>query len=380
MSENKVIMQVLPSLEMGGVERGAVEIAVALQQKGMPNIVISAGGKMVPALEKIGVEHITLPVDTKNPIRMWLNAIKIAKIARKKQVGLMHVRSRAPAWSVKWASEKTGIPFITTFHGFYGLKPRWFKLFYNRVMTQGKKIIAVSDFIAQHIIKEYEVNPNKIVRIHRGADVNYFNPERVSVKQVSDVFNQFQIPLGMPVISLVGRLSGWKGHLVLLKALSMMRNKEVVCLFIGSKGGKTLMDEIKRQMDLLPQETRVQIIETCSDMPAAYALSDIVVSASTLPETFGRVAVEAGAMGRIVVATNHGGSCETVIDGKTGFLVPPNDAKALADKLDMVLEMSASERQKIQEAALQHIRKNFSTEVMAEKTIQLYQTLLRTLK
>jgi len=330
----------------------------------------------VSQLKKIGVEHITIPVDTKNPIRMWLNAFKLAKIARKKNVGLMHVRSRAPAWSVKWASEKTGIPFITTFHGFYGLKPRWFKERYNRVMTQGKKIIAVSDFIAAHIVKEYGVNPDKIVRIHRGADTHYFNPECVSVKQVSDVFNQFQIPLGLPVISLVGRLSIWKGHTVLLKALSMMRNKEVVCLFVGGKGGATLMSEIKRQIDLLPQETHVQIIETCSDMPAAYALSDIVVSASTEPETFGRVAVEAGAMGRIVVATNHGGSCETIVDGKTGFLVPPSDAKALADKLDAVLEMSASERQKMQEAALKHIRKNFSTDVMAEKTIQLYRELL----
>jgi len=376
MSKQKTIMQILPSLEMGGVERGAVEIASALQQQGISNIVVSAGGKMVSQLKKIGVEHITIPVDTKNPIRMWLNAFKLAKIARKKNVGLMHVRSRAPAWSVKWASEKTGIPFITTFHGFYGLKPRWFKERYNRVMTQGKKIIAVSDFIAAHIVKEYGVNPDKIVRIHRGADTHYFNPECVSVKQVSDVFNQFQIPLGLPVISLVGRLSIWKGHTVLLKALSMMRNKEVVCLFVGGKGGATLMSEIKRQIDLLPQETHVQIIETCSDMPAAYALSDIVVSASTEPETFGRVAVEAGAMGRIVVATNHGGSCETIVDGKTGFLVPPSDAKALADKLDAVLEMSASERQKMQEAALKHIRKNFSTDVMAEKTIQLYRELL----
>lgn len=198
MSEQKTIMQVLPSLEMGGVERGAVEIAIALQQQGIPNMVVSAGGKMVAQLEKAGIEHITLPVDTKNPIRMWWNALKLAKITREKNVGLMHVRSRAPAWSVKWASEKTGIPFITTFHGFYGLKPRWFKERYNRVMTQGEKIIAVSDFIAAHIIKEYGVNPDKIVRIHRGADTHYFNPERVSVKQVSDVFNQFQIPLGLP--------------------------------------------------------------------------------------------------------------------------------------------------------------------------------------
>ncbi len=376
MSEKKVIMQVLPSLEMGGVERGAIEIATALQAQGIPNIVVSAGGKMVAGLDKIGVEHITLPVDSKNPITMWLNGFRIAKIARKKGVGLMHVRSRAPAWSVKWASQKTGIPFITTFHGFYGLKPRWFKLFYNNVMTQGKKIIAVSDFIARHIIKEYGVNPDKIVRIHRGADTDYFNPARVSVKQVSDVFNQFKIPLGMPVISLVGRLSIWKGHTVLLQALSMMRNKEVVCLFVGGKGGKTLTEEIKRQIDLLPKETYVQIIETCSDMPAAYALSDVVVSASTAPETFGRVAVEAGAMGRIVVATNHGGSCETVVDGQTGFLVPPSDAKALADKLDMVLEMAPAERQKMQEAALEHIQADFSTAAMADRTIRLYRQLL----
>lgn len=376
MSENKVIMQVLPSLEMGGVERGVIEIATALQERGIPNIVVSNGGKMVVALEKIGVEHIQVPVHSKNPIRMWFNSIKLARIIRDKNVSLIHVRSRAPAWPVKWASQKTGVPFITTFHGFYGLKPRWFKQWYNAVMTQGQKIIAVSDFIAQHIIKEYGVNPDKIVRIHRGADTQYFNPERVSVKQVSDVFNQFQIPLGLPVISLVGRLSIWKGHVVLLKALSMMRNKELVCLFVGGKGGSTLLADIKRQIALLPSETRVQIIETCSDMPAAYALSDVVVAASTLPETFGRVAVEAGAMGRIVVATNHGGFCETVVDGETGFLVPPDDAKALADKLDAILEMSSAERQKMQEAALKHVQENFSTAVMADKTIRVYQELL----
>ena len=228
----KSIIQVLPALNQGGVERGTIEIATALQQAGIPNYVISSGGKMVPELKKIGVEHITLPAATKNPIQIWLNARKMAKIFKEKKAGLIHVRSRAPAWSVKLACAKAGIPYIATYHGRYGTKPALKKL-YNRVMLQGEKVVAVSDFIKKHLMDEYAVPENKIVVIHRGADTNLFNPDRISQDKVQDFLKTHDIPLDKPIISLVGRLTRIKGQSVMLEAVRHMKHQEVTLLLVG---------------------------------------------------------------------------------------------------------------------------------------------------
>ncbi len=373
MNQHPVILQVLPTLEMGGVERGTLEIAAALQQAGIQNYVVSAGGPLVRELEKMGVEHITLPVQSKNPVTILRNIGRLARVIREKGITLVHVRSRAPAWAVKYAARQTGVPFIATYHGVYGLKPEWFKKRYNRVMTEGKKVIAVSDFVKKHIMDNYGVPDDKIVTIYRGADVRKFNPDRVLPERVTDLMNAYQVSPEKPVITLVGRLTKIKGHSVLLEALSQMKQKEVTCLFVGSDQGRTAYtEELKNQIAKLDPKTSVQLVKSCSDMPALYLMSDVIVNASVVPESFGRTVVEAQAMGRIVIASAHGGACETIKDGKTGFLVPVGDATALAQKLDEVLALSVGARKKMQVAGMESVRTYFSVQSMCQQTIELY--------
>ena len=369
----KSIIQVLPALNQGGVERGTIEIATTLQQAGISNYVISAGGQMVSELEKIGVEHITLPVATKNPFKIWLNAQKMIKIFKEKEAGLIHVRSRAPAWSVKWASQKTKIPYIASYHGVYGIQPKIKKL-YNQVMLQGEHVIAVSEYVKKHILENYSCPPEKITVIHRGADVNQFNPDLVSDEQISHFKQQYQIPENLPIITLVGRLSLWKGQNVLLDACSKMIHQNFICLLVGSDQGRTeYHKELEQKTTTLKQ--KVIFIDSCHDMPTLYKMSDIVVSASLDPEAFGRVITEAQAMKRIVVASALGGACESIQDGVSGFLTPVGDTTALANTLDKILDMPFEEKNKLQEQAYTSVHQNFTVQKMCEQTLAVYQEL-----
>ncbi len=374
---SKTIMQVLPSLKQGGVEVGTIEIATALQKANIPNIVVSSGGPMVEQLKKIGVKHITLPVHTKNPFKIWKNSKKLAKIAQENNVGLMHVRSRAPAWSVWLTSKKTGIPFITSYHGIYGIKPAIKKL-YNGAMLKGLCTIAVSNYVKQHLVDVYHYPENKIYVIHRGADLNRFNPDKITQEQIDEFAEKNQIPLDKPIITLVGRLSKIKGQKELLFALKQMSNKSVTCLLIGGGATPEYQRELNELIQSLPEETNLKIVSVPSDkMPIVYALTDVVVSARTTPEAFGRTISEANAMNKIVVAFNHGGPTETIIHGKTGFLTPVGDIPVLAKTLDKVLEMSPSEKKKMEQAARDNTIQNFSVQKMCEKTLKLYRELLK---
>lgn len=371
-----VIMQVLPALEIGGVERGTIEIASALKKAGIRNYVCSNGGKMVPELDRLGVEHIQLPVHSKNPIRMYLNARKIAKIVKEKGITLMHVRSRAPAWAVKWASQMTGVPFMTTFHGVYGVKPA-IKKYYNVVMTQGVRMIAISEHVKKQVLRDYQMDESKIRLVHRGADTDRFNPEKVTQNQIEDLMKRHNIPEDKPIIMLQGRLTNWKGQLAMIEVLQKMKHKDVTLLLIGHHQGRTdYYDELAAQINKLPPQTNVLIFALPGkDMPTVNLLSDIVVSASLKPEPFGRAMPEAQAMGKIVVAFNHGGAAETVEDGKTGFLVAPGDTDALAQKLDEILDMPLNERKKIEQAARESVVARFSIRKMQEKTIEVYKEI-----
>jgi len=370
------IIQVLPALQQGGVERGTIEIASALQQAGIKNLVISAGGCMVSELEALGVEHITLPVNTKNPFKIFLNAKKLAEIFKDKGATLIHVRSRAPAWSVKLACRQTGIPFIASFHGVYKTEPAWIKKKYNSVMLAGEHVIAVSEHVKKHIIDTYGTAPEKITVIHRGADVVYFNPANVSEEKLDILRQQWHIPSGVPVITLVGRLTAWKGQDILLDACSKMQHKDFVCLLVGSDQGRVEYHQaLEKQAQALYGKPQVIFVEACRDMPALYRLSTIIVNASTEPEAFGRTIAEAQAMERIVVATAHGGACETIQNGQTGFLVPVKDSSALAEALDKILDMSPEEIKKIEKQARQSVWDNFSVQKMCDSTLALYRCL-----
>ena len=373
-----VILQILPRLETGGVERGTLEIASALQEAGWTSIVVSGGGRLVRDLERMGTEHITLPVYSKNWFVIRQNAKKLAEIIKEKNVDIVHARSRAPAWSAKRACEKTGVPLLTTFHGAYNLGPFKIKKRYNRVMTAGVLTIAVSNFIKQHILNNYEtVDPDNIRVIHRGADVERFDKAKVSQERIIALSKKWRLPEDLPVIMLPGRLTRWKGQLVLLEALSEMTHKNLRCLLVGSdQGRKRYRRELERKTRKLGLSEIVQIVDHCSEMDVAYMLSDIVVSASTDPEAFGRVVPEAQAMGRIVVASNHGGATETIRDGETGFLFEPGNADDLAAKLDAILSMSADDKKRIADNAVKSVRTEFSKALMCAKTLDVYREIL----
>lgn len=344
----KKVLQVLPSLEQGGVEVGTIEIAKVLNEAEMPNIVVSNGGGMVTQLKKLGVPHITLPVHTKNPFKMVINAYRLMKVIEKENVGLVHVRSRAPAWSVWWACRKTKVPFISTYHGLYGIRPSIKKL-YNSAMLKGQLVIAGSEYVKKHLMTVYHVPEDKIPLIYRGADLTRFNPDRFSFEDTVAFATQHQIPMDKPIITLVGRLSSMKGQVLLLQALAQMRHQDVTCLLVGGKATRIYEKVLRKTMLSLPESITVKIIPVPnSDMPLVYAISDFVVSASLIPETFGRSVAEANAMNRIVIAFDHGGPAEIIVDSKTGFLIPVGSVQELAKTLDDALNMSKSERNSMQ--------------------------------
>ena len=371
------ILQILPALGTGGVERGTIEVARALANAGISNAVASAGGPRVADLDALGVPHFTLPLASKNPFVIRRNAARLAALAHREGFTIFHARSRAPAWSAYWAARRTGVTFLTTFHGVYGTSPRLLKIPYNRVMTKGEKIIAVSNFVKRHIVETYGVPEEKVVRIHRGADTETFRPDAVSPAQAAARKAALGFALDLPVVTLPGRLTRWKGQALLLDALARMRHRALGCLFVGSDQGRIdYTAELKTMAARLPPETKVVFLEHADDMPCVYALSDIVVSASSdQPEAFGRIIPEAQAMGVLVVGTAHGGACETIDDGATGFLVPPGDAAALAAKLDETLDLPDDRKTAIRAAALASVRANFSTERMCAETITLYRAL-----
>ena len=374
------ILQVLPALEQGGVERGTLEIASALTAAGIPNAVASAGGRLVHALDDLGVEHLALPLDRKNPFTLRKCAKKLAEYCKAEDVTLMHVRSRAPAWAVKWASERCGVKWMATFHGVYGTSPKFLKVPYNRVMLKGERTIAVSNYVRQHILATYDgVDPEKVVLVHRGADTGVFRPDAVP-KDVAEAkkTKQYGFEKDCPVITLPGRLTRWKGQEIFIEALSLMRNHRYGVLVLGSDQGRTeYSDHLRTMAGKLPDETRVVFRSHTSEIPVVYAMSDIVVNASSAqPEAFGRTIPEAQASGCLVLATAHGGACETIKDGETGFLVPPGDAKAMAAKLDEMLDMSAEAKSNMRAAAVESVRADFSTAKMCEKTLAIYREVL----
>lgn len=377
-NDKPVILQILPRLEQGGVERGTIEVASAILDAGWTPIVVSGGGRLVHELERIGAEHITLPVYSKNYFTMRKNAKLLAQIIKDRHVDIIHARSRAPAWSAKWAAEMAGIPFMTTFHGAYNIGPIKLKKAYNRIMTEGVVTIAVSNFIKKHIIDNYGLDESKIRVIHRGVDIDRFDTAKVSPERMIALAKKWNLPEDRPVIMLPGRLTRWKGQLVLLDALAQMKHKDLRCLFVGSDQGRvSYRKEMDKKVKKLGLESVVQVVDHCSEMDVAYLLSDIVVSASTDPEAFGRVVPEAQAMGRIVVASNHGGATETVRDGETGFLFPSGDSKALAETLDKILDMPAAERDSIAKRAVDSVRSEFSKSKMCDKTLAVYREILQ---
>ena len=375
--QKPVVLQVLPELEMGGVEIGTVEIASGLQKKGITNYVASQGGRLVYDLERMKVEHLTLPLKTKNIFKMRKNSKKLAKFIKEKGINIVHARSRAPAWSAYWAAKKAGAHYMTTFHGTYGLGPWGIKKLYNRIMTYGEKVIAISEHIKRHILANYKISEENIRLVHRCVNTEKFSPEAVTSERMIKTVQDYNIPDDKKVLLLGGRITRWKGQHLLIEALSQVKNQNYYCIIAGDEQGREeYVNELKKLIKKYELENRVAIFGKVLDMPALMMVSNVILSTAIEPEAFGRIAIEGQAMGKIVVASNHGGSLDSIVDGKTGKLFYNNNAASLAEAIDWALSLSPAEEEKISKAAIKNVKDNFTKEIMCDKTIKVYEELI----
>lgn len=372
-----IVLQVLPEMEHGGVEVGTTEIADCLQKQNIKNFVASAGGRMVYNLKKIGVKHFTLPLKTKNIFKMYKNSIALEKIIRENNINIVHARSRAPAWSAYWAAKRAGVSFVTTFHGTYGLGPMGIKKPYNKVMTYGEEVIAISNHIKQHMIDNYKVDTSKISLIHRCVNIDNFSPYNISQERIVKTINENAIPEDKKIITLAGRVTHWKGQHLLIEALSKLKDDNYLCLIVGSDQGRVKyrqhLNELVQKYSL---ENKVKFIGHSFDIPALLMISDIVLSTAIEPEAFGRAAIEGQAMGKIVIASNIGGSLENIVDGKSGKLFESNNPQSLADTLHWALNLEDKEKKKIGDFAIENVKKNFTKDIMCDKTLEVYKKVL----
>ena len=370
------IMQILPNLVRGGVERGTLETAAAIQKHGGRAIVISRGGPMVRHLDRIGAIHYKLDVHSKNPfswpkIRRQLKALLVSE-----RIDLVHVRSRAPAWIALPAATDLGIATVSTVHGRF-LARSAFKHRYNGKLLKTDHVIAISNYVRELITSQYFGVEDRLSVVHRGVDVDVFSPERVNQTRIINFVDNLAVPEDIPVIMLPARATEWKGHHILLQALAKIKDRPFICLMIGAGDGKPSFDKrLARFGDELGLEGRFRLTPIVNDMPAALMVADVVVMPSITPEPFGRVALEAQAMGRPIVAFNHGGAIESIMPGKTGWLARPKDTNSLAEALVAALSLGPRQRKTLAKAARRHIEQNSSAEMMCSQTIKNYRRVL----
>lgn len=373
-----VVLQVLPNLVTGGAERGCIDVALALADAGAMPLVASEGGPMVRELDRAGIAHLTLPLATKNPFRIRSNVKALVDFIRDFGVDIVHARSRAPAWSAYYACVETGAHFMTTFHAPYNFASR-LKRRYNSVMARGERVIAISEFIRDHILTNYNTDPSRIRVIHRGIDPAVFSPDKVSSARLIQLAQQWRLPEDRPVILLPGRLTRWKGQTVMIEALAKLGRKDICCLLVGSdQGRKGFRRELEALITKHGLEGVVHMTDHCNDMAVAYRLATVVVSASIEPEAFGRVIVEAQAMGKPVIITGIGACKETVLAGETAWVIPPNDSDALASALAEALSLTEEQLAYVGDRAIDFVAERYTKQRMCAQTLNVYAELLGT--
>lgn len=378
MTKNKkpVIIQVIPELGQGGAEQGCIDVAAALSAADAVSIVVSSGGTRVAEFCRSNVTHIDLPVKSKNPLVMSQNVKKLREIIEHYQADIVHARSRAPAWSALKACEDSKARFMTTCHAAYNIEGK-IKRIYNSSIARGEKVIAISEFVADYLRNNYKIDDNRIRVIPRGVALEKFHPAFVSPERIVNLHKSWRIPDSAHVIMMPGRITRLKGHKVLIDAIALLGRDDVFCVFPGSdQGRKEYRQEVENHIIENGLEGMARFVDSCSDMPAAYMLSAVVVSASTEPEGFGRVPTEGQAMGRPVVATDHGGARETIMPGETGWLVPPSNPEALARAINEALSLAPLQRAMLATRSMSHVASNFTKANMADKTLDVYAELL----
>ena len=383
MLSNLKVLQVIPKLGYGGAETGCYDIAHYLPENDCGSYIVTSGGELLKFIDKKKVKIIKLPVQSKNPFIIFINFLALVGIIFINNISIVHARSRAPAWSCLFAAKITGRKFVTTFHGTYNFNNK-IKKFYNSVMVRSDLIIAGSNFIFSHIKENYAKYLNtkkKLLVIFRGINVDYFDPTTKLESDEKKLLKKWEIEKDKKIILLPGRLTAWKGQEVFIEAINLVNTELGYEAFngviLGSDQGRGLY---KKKLIRLTEQYRmtkqVKFIDHCKDMALAYKISDIVVSASIEPEAFGRVAVEAQSMEKPIIASNIGGSNETVVDEKTGFLFDSNNAKLLSEKIIKILSMDETSLKSIGIEARKNIIQKFNVEKMCFSTYSEYKRIL----
>ncbi len=376
------VLQVIPKLGYGGAEIGCYDIAHYLPENNVGSYLITSGGELLQHIDKKKVKVIRLPVHTKNPLLIFINSIIISAIILINGINIVHARSRAPAWSCLFATKITRRKFVTTFHGTYNFKSK-LKKFYNSVMVKSDLIIAGSNFIFTHIkqnYNEYLSDKKKLLSIFRGINTDYFDPSTTLEADEDKLFKSWDLVVGKKIILLPGRLTAWKGQEMFLEALNKVNiqlgNESFIAVILGNDQGRDLY---KKKLIRLVEQYRltkqIRFIDHCKNMPLAYKISDIVVSTSIEPEAFGRVAVEAQSMQKLILASNIGGSNETIIDGKSGILFEAGDPIDLSKKIIQVMNLDLNELSKMGNFGRENALKKFNVEKMCFSTYSEYKKL-----
>ena len=383
MSSNLKVLQVIPKLGYGGAETGCYDIAHYLPENGCKSFIVTSGGELLKFVDKNKVKVFRLPVQSKNPLLILINAIILTFIILFNNISIVHARSRAPAWSCLIASKITSRKFVTTFHGTYNFKSSLKKL-YNSVMVRSDLIIAGSNFIFSHIKENYSNYLNqkkKLLVVFRGINVDYFDPTTKLETEEKKLLKQWEIEKDKKIILLPGRLTTWKGQEVFIEAINLVNielgYEAFYAVILGSDQGRDLY---KKKLIRLSEQYRLtkqlRFIDHCKDMALAYKVSDIIVSASIEPEAFGRVSVEAQSMEKPIIASNIGGSNETVVDEKTGYLFKAGDAKSLSQKILKTLTIDETQLKLIGIEGRKNIVQKFNVEKMCFSTYSEYKRLI----
>ena len=383
MSSNIKVLQVIPRLGYGGAETGCYDIAHYLPENNCKSFIVTSGGELIKFINKEKVKLIRLPVQSKNPLLIFLNSIILIAIILFYNITIVHARSRAPAWSCLIATKLTRRKFVTTFHGTYNFSGE-IKKFYNSVMVRSDLIIAGSNFIFSHIKENYSEflkSTKKFLVIFRGINTDYFDASTKLESEEKEILKKWEINKEKKIVLLPGRLTSWKGQELFIEAINLVKielgYEAFHVVILGSEQGRDLY---KKKLVSLTEQYRltnqVKFINNCNDMALAYKVSDIIVSASIEPEAFGRVAVEAQSMEKLIIASNIGGSNETIVDGKTGILFESGDAGSLSKKIIQAITMNESTIQIIGKEGRKNVIKKFNVEKMCFSTYSEYKRLV----
>jgi len=383
MSSNLKVLQVIPKLGYGGAETGCYDIAHYLPENNCKSFIVTSGGDLIKYVDKKKVKVIKLPVQSKNPILILFNAIALSIIILFHNIQIVHARSRAPAWSCLFATKITGRRFVTTFHGTYNFKSK-IKKFYNSVMVRSDLIIAGSNFIFSHIKENYSEfldNRKKFLVIFRGINVDYFDPTTKVENEEHKLLKTWDIDENKKIILMPGRLTSWKGQELFLEAINLVNiqlgYQAFYAVILGNDQGRDLYKKkLVRVTEQFRMTKQVKFIDNCKDMALAYKVADIVISASIEPEAFGRVSVEAQSMQKIIIASNLGGSNETVIDEKTGYLFKSGDAKSLSEKILKALNLDEITIKSLGIEGRKNVVNKFNVEKMCFSTYSEYKKLI----